>query len=502
MFWPFGKKKEKPAVFEYKKGTGELDTLKANRLADSAYEMTAAVAAETGERKAGSEATRKCARLLHEELGKYCDDTLITSFRSSEVSYNGVLKLIAVSAPIILILDLAGCSVIALALFCFTVFLALREYLLCDGMRKQFFRVCDMTNVHGVIEPQGECTDTIVFTAHHDAAPLYTIGKDDRKNMFLSLHLPLIHFCVTGLITVTGVITDIFTGELFSVNLPPVFVIVLLALLIISSGIYIRLWRLISDKYSPGIGDNLVSSCVLVQLARYFSWKKRKGEGFTGTRLVFASFDGEECGLKGSSWWYHNHKNQLVSPVVINLDSLCSASDLTFITKDVNGLVPLSSALASELSRIADRMGYSSKVGGLPLFAGATDAASASREDLEAVTVTAVPLDGASSVIPMYVKIINENGGKLDDAVGIPEDQLRKAAKSAVCKINIDSDLRLAMTAGIREHFFAHPEHFDPRQYCADGRSYIKELVEHKIKEVLGSEGSAAGVMELVNANK
>ena len=399
MFWPFGKKKEKSAVFESKRGTGELDTLKANRLADSAYEMTAAVAAETGERKAGSEATRKCARLLHEELGKYCDDTLITSFRSSEVSYNGVLKLIAVSAPIILILDLAGCSVIALALFCFTVFLALREYLLCDGMRKQFFRVCDMTNVHGVIEPQGECTDTIVFTAHHDSAPLYTIGKDDRKNMFLSMHLPLIHFCVTGLITVAGVITDIFTGELFSVNLPPVFVIVLLALLILSSGIYIRLWRLISDKYSPGIGDNLVSSCVLVQLARYFSWKKRKGEGFTGTRLVFASFDGEECGLKGSSWWYHNHKNQLVSPVVINLDSLCSASDLTFITKDVNGLVPLSSALASELSRIADRMGYSSKVGGLPLFAGATDAASASREDLEAVTVTAVPLDGASSVI-------------------------------------------------------------------------------------------------------
>ena len=113
-----------------------------------------------------------------------------------------------------------------------------------------------------------------------------------------------------------------------------------------------------------------------------------------------------------------------------------------------------------------------------------------------------IVLHGASSVIPKYVKIINENGGKLDDAVGIPEDQLRKAAKSAVCKINIDSDLRLAMTAGIREHFFAHPEHFDPRQYCADGRSYIKELVEHKIKEVLGSEGSAAGVMELVNANK
>lgn len=110
-----------------------------------------------------------------------------------------------------------------------------------------------------------------------------------------------------------------------------------------------------------------------------------------------------------------------------------------------------------------------------------------------------IVLHGASSVIPKYVKIINDNDGKLDDAVGIPEDQLRKAAKSAVCKINIDSDLRLAMTAGIREHFKAHPEHFDPRQYLAPGRDYIKELVSHKIKTVLGSEGSAAGIMALVN---
>ena len=110
-----------------------------------------------------------------------------------------------------------------------------------------------------------------------------------------------------------------------------------------------------------------------------------------------------------------------------------------------------------------------------------------------------IVLHGASSVIPKYVKIINDNDGKLDDAIGIPEDQLRKAAKSAVCKINIDSDLRLAMTAGIREHFKAHPEHFDPRQYIAPGRDYIKELVAHKIKTVLGSENSAAGIMALVN---
>ncbi|MDQ0205106.1 class II fructose-1,6-bisphosphate aldolase [Pectinatus haikarae] len=102
-----------------------------------------------------------------------------------------------------------------------------------------------------------------------------------------------------------------------------------------------------------------------------------------------------------------------------------------------------------------------------------------------------IVLHGASSVIPKYVDIINKNGGKLADAVGIPEEQLRKAAKLAVCKINIDSDLRLALTAGIREHLTVHPDHFDPRQYLTPARAYIKELVKHKITDVLGCNNKA-----------
>ncbi|MBM6725603.1 class II fructose-1,6-bisphosphate aldolase [Megamonas funiformis] len=102
-----------------------------------------------------------------------------------------------------------------------------------------------------------------------------------------------------------------------------------------------------------------------------------------------------------------------------------------------------------------------------------------------------IVLHGASSVPQEFVKIINENGGHMPDAVGVPEDQLRKAASMAVCKINIDSDLRLAMTAGIRKHFNDHPDHFDPRQYVADGRTNIKAIVSHKIKEVLGCDGKA-----------
>lgn len=102
-----------------------------------------------------------------------------------------------------------------------------------------------------------------------------------------------------------------------------------------------------------------------------------------------------------------------------------------------------------------------------------------------------IVLHGASSVVPEYVKIINENGGNLADAIGIPEDQLRKAASMAVCKINIDSDIRLAMTGNIRKYFYEHPDHFDPRQYLKPARQAVKDMVAHKIVHVLGSDGKA-----------
>jgi len=102
-----------------------------------------------------------------------------------------------------------------------------------------------------------------------------------------------------------------------------------------------------------------------------------------------------------------------------------------------------------------------------------------------------IVLHGSSSVPQEFVDIINQYGGKMPGAIGVPEDQLREAAKLAVCKINIDSDIRLAMTATIRKYFYDHPEDFDPRKYLAPARQAVKDMVAHKIKDVLGSNGKA-----------
>jgi len=102
-----------------------------------------------------------------------------------------------------------------------------------------------------------------------------------------------------------------------------------------------------------------------------------------------------------------------------------------------------------------------------------------------------IVLHGASSVLPKYVDIITENGGAITGAKGVPEEMLRQAARMAVCKINIDSDLRLAFTAAVRQSIYQNPSHFDPRQYLIKGREIITEVVRHKILHVLGCGGKA-----------
>lgn len=102
-----------------------------------------------------------------------------------------------------------------------------------------------------------------------------------------------------------------------------------------------------------------------------------------------------------------------------------------------------------------------------------------------------IVLHGASSVNQDHIKLINKYGGEMPDAIGIPEDMLRKAASMAVCKINVDSDIRIAMTAAVREHFAENPTHFDPRQYLTPARNLIEEVVAHKIDVVFGTTGHA-----------
>ena len=383
MFWPFKKKKVNNELFAVKKSNENLETLKASRLAEEAFDLASKIYSETGPRKAGSEGSKKCARILLEEFKKHSDDAIITSFRSSESAFYGSIKLLAVVAPVIILLSFFSCTLLALLLFLLVSFVFVWEFFLCKGSDKTFFSKCDMTNVHCVIEPKEECLNTIIFTSHHDSAPL----MNNKYSIFVSLYLPLVHWLILGLTCIVGFVCDIFTLGLFKIGFPPIFQIVLLIIMALTSVVYMNLYKLISQEYAPGVGDNLISSCVLEELSKYFKWKKDNDRGLKNTKLVFSSFDGEECGIKGSAWWFNHHKDQFVSPIVINLDCLYDSSELTILTKDVNGYVNLSSSLASMCAMKAEKMGYKVKMGYMGVFCGATDAASAARCGIDAVSI-------------------------------------------------------------------------------------------------------------------
>jgi len=403
MWWPFKKKNEEVKLFKEERKRAEVESLKAGRLASLALDRLYFILNQTGPRPAGSEASRLAARLLLSSFKENSDDAIITSASAPEKSYYGIFRLMALSVLPILVSLWCGMPFFSLLLFGFVLFYLVHEFFLCKEVKHSLFRKENMTNVHAVIEPEEEVESTLIFTSHHDSAPLFTIPKDDKNRVIISLYLPLIHYAVLLLLSLSCFLADIFSGKLLAFNLPPLVIVILLSLMTLSSFIYWYLYKLIGREYSPGSGDNLISSCLLTELCHYFYWKKQNGRGLKSTRLIFASFDGEECGLKGSEKWYKQHKDLCLNAKVLNIDSPYYAEHLAFLTKDVNGFEALSSSLAASCAAKAKKMGYRVDVGALSLFMGATDAASAAREGLEATTLMGIPLSGSASA-PYHTK--------------------------------------------------------------------------------------------------
>lgn len=396
------KKVQKKELFEEDRKARKvegMESLKASRLASISLEKCQELVSSFPERKAGSEETRKCARRLLEFFSPYSDDCIITSEKASCSGYYGVFRLISSSAVAMLVFSWIGFPSVSLLCALLTVLFSVNEFFLCKGKNKSFLSFSDLTNVHALINPEGDAEKTVIFSAHHDSAPAMNVPANDRNSLIFSMYLPLIHFILLCLTVFCYTVSDVIEGKFLSFNLPPLAIGIFLVILTLSSPLYYRLFTLVSSHYVPGAGDNLISSCILTELAHYFHWKKENGEGLEDTRLVFASFDGEECGLKGSAAWYDSHRDLCRNAVNINIDCPIRSQDMSFLTKDVNGFVPLSSSLASEAAAIAASMGYEVKVGSLSVFSGATDAASAQRAGVDATTLMGVSLSGRDSVI-------------------------------------------------------------------------------------------------------
>jgi Predicted aminopeptidases len=401
MKWPFSFKKKKSEIPLFEKRSdspSEVESLKAGKLASLALGRMKELLEKTGPRAAGSEESRTAARELKEAFAPYTDDALITVHRASPGRFYGFFKIASILSPVLVLLCWLGLPYAALILFGVFCYWFFEEFVRYGTVKCfSFFKKKDITNVHAVIEPEGETEKTIIFSAHHDSAPLTRWQSRDKKQYALSLYLPFAVLALTGLLSLILTISEACRLELIRFNLPSVAALVFLLLFSVSQLVFIKLWGFVGDTYSPGAGDNLISSSMLVELAHYFSWKKKNGEGFEHTKLVFVSFDGEEEGLCGSKAWYRQYGSSLVNPVNINIDSPYNRNELCFLTGDANGFQKLNQTLATKLAETAERMGYPAKTGSLPFLSGATDAASAERAGIPSTTLMCISMNGSGN---------------------------------------------------------------------------------------------------------
>ncbi len=374
----------------------KLDTLKAGRLAQLALELTSSLITQFGPRVAGTAQSRQSAAAIEEHLKKYCATTKYQEFTLYSRAYTLWLKLMVFAYPIVLLFLWFGLPLLgtlSYALFCLYVF---REFMVFKPWGEKYTPSSVGANSHGCIEPELEVLHTVIFSGHHDSARLYRYNKLDRKAYFKKVLTPFFLFALLGFSSVVQLITDVLSHRMFTVNLPPVGNFILNLLLTLGFPLLFPLREFVLEEGSPGAGDNLISSSISVQLARFFDWKIKCGQPLLHTRLIFCSFDGEEVGLRGSRHWFDQNLDLLEDPIHLNFDSPYYEDELTFLERDVNGLQALSPKLARRCVQIAQGMGYKAQSTAIPIFAGGTDAASSARCGVDATTLTAVAWDDRS----------------------------------------------------------------------------------------------------------
>ncbi len=365
------------------------ETIHTPKLSDEAAELLERLCRELGPRPAASPGSRNAARCIAGIFSSFTDDVTLTSGRiipglGRWMAISRIAAAAAVAFLMMIGLPLPAVGIAALFLFSFSA-----ELMRKHNPLRCLFPTDDAANVHAVIEPEGQVERTVVFSCHHDTAPVSARGKG-KAALLLSLPSSLAGFAILSLLSVAELTADILSGGFPGIGLPsfPVAAIAMLsAVMCIVPAAREAFGR---RGYTCGAGDDLSGVAAVSVLGRYFARRRREGHGLASTRLVFVSFDGEECGAQGSALWFRDNSHILIDPVVLNIDGLYDADDLAFLSQDGNGLVRLSPELAARCSMMASGMGYTIPVGRIGFLGGETDAAAAACSGIASTTVTAM----------------------------------------------------------------------------------------------------------------
>ena len=390
IFGDIGRKLRDKLVKEKKPQAVPEENVYAPKLSDECYNILSSLFDESEPRPAASAESRSFARKIAELFGRFSRDVTLTSCRIIPRLYRWLLVTVAASSAAVFLLSFIGLPYLAFVLSGFSIIAVVDEILKKKDPLRRFFPTDDASNVHAVIEPEEDVQHTVIFSSHHDTAAVSRSEKGKLES-FLSVHTAAAGMVALCLVSFIQSIVEIIQGRLLRFNAPGIIFAILLLVSFAASLSSLYLIITSGKSFTKGAGDNLSGVAAVTTLGHYFSREKNAGKGPRNTRLIFVSFDGEECGAQGSAAWYRENSHLLINPVNINFDGIYKEDDLVFLASDGNGFVSLSSKLASELSLIASSMGYRIPSGKMGLFGGETDAVSAAISGIAAATLTGMP---------------------------------------------------------------------------------------------------------------
>ena len=370
-----------------------MEKLQAGKMAKEALLLTKTLVEKHGPRLVGSEACTKTAIDLQDELSKHCDSTQADRFPLNPGAFLGWIKLMVVLYPLALAFLWFKLPLISFLLSLAGVLTMVFEFFLYRELLDPFFPAATGVNVHGVIEPEKEVRQTVIFSGHHDSARVFNFYAKNPKLYIFKVMGALGSFLALFIIALGWTLLGLSSGTLFTPGLPSGVSLVMLLFFTLMIPVVANLWFFASNEGTPGAGDNLISCAMAVQLSRYFSRNKDNGIPLLHTRLIFASFDGEEAGLRGARAFYAKYKDQLLTTPAWNFNVDCPyfAKDLFFLTSDINGSVKLSQEMATKCVTIARSMGFEAKSQPIAFLTGGTDAAEAAKIGIHAVSLMAMP---------------------------------------------------------------------------------------------------------------
>ena len=415
----------------------KMQKLRALKMAQQAIERVREIIDLFGPRLTGSESAKKAASHLYDAFTPFCDSVHKESFYLHPEAFLAWIRIMVIIYPVAIIFMFLSQPIFSFLFLSFGIVIMVREFLFYHQMIDRFFPKKEGLNIYGVIEPKGEVSQTVVYSGHHDSAKVFTFFTDSQHSYVTKVLIALGSYLALTILSFIDVIRQIADSSLFAITFPPIAILIPLLLATGATYAVYLLWFFASNEVSPGAGDNLVASSVGVELASYFHHEKTEGNGLDHTRLIFASFDGEEAGLRGSRHFFQTHKHDALlsnNTYNFNVDCLFDHEHINFLTTDINGSVALSQKMATECVEIASSMGYEAHSKKIAFLTGGTDAAEAAKAGFEATTLLAMPWanDGPSSVYHTpndTVEAIDEKAVELTISIAIKFiDHLDKAS--------------------------------------------------------------------------